>query len=147
MVKDNNAVSRLEILDARSQRGYHARSFMTEDARRGVRAGGNLLEIGAADAAGVHPEQQFSRTYFGDGNRFQTDVVHAAIHGRQHSCRDGPGHGFERVWSGYGHRSFRWDTMNRRCIGSLLDLPTIAILRAFLTWIGIGELDVKGHGI
>src|SRR5207302_9547751 len=29
MVKDNNAVSRLEILDARSQRGYHARSFMT----------------------------------------------------------------------------------------------------------------------
>ena len=62
---------------------------MAEDARGGVRTGGNLLQIGAADAAGVHPNQDFARADLRNRNGLQADVVDAAIDRRLHGRGDG----------------------------------------------------------
>src|ERR1035438_9137579 len=48
----------------------------------------NLLEIGAADAAGVDPKQYFSRADLWNWDGLHADVVHAAINRRLHGCGD-----------------------------------------------------------
>jgi hypothetical protein len=67
---------------------YNSGSFMTEDAGRRVRAGGNLLEVGAADPTGVHPNQEFTATGSGNGHFFEANVVHAAIDRSPHRRRN-----------------------------------------------------------
>jgi len=52
-VEDHDALANLKLFDARADCGDGTRSLMAEDAWRGVRAGMNLLEIRAADAACV----------------------------------------------------------------------------------------------
>jgi hypothetical protein len=54
-----------------------------------MRAGGDLFEVRAADATGVHSYKQFSRTDLWDGNGFQADIVDAAVYRRQHGCGGG----------------------------------------------------------
>ncbi len=61
---------------------------MAEDAGGGVGSGGDFLEVGAADAAGVDFDQDFAGADFGDGDGFEADVVDAAIDGGQHGARD-----------------------------------------------------------
>ena len=59
---------------------------MAEDARGGMRAGGNFFEVGAAHATGMHADEHFARADGGDGNGFEADIVDPAVdcglHGR-----------------------------------------------------------------
>src|SRR5664279_5353446 len=66
----------------------HPGRFMAKDARGGMGTGCNLLEIGAADAAGVDPNQNFSRADLRHRDSLHADVVHAAINRRLHGCGD-----------------------------------------------------------
>ena len=70
---------------------------------RGMGAGGNLLEVGAADAAGVNADENFLGTDFGDGDSFRADIVHAAVNGGEHGRRDRACVRFDRILSGDGH--------------------------------------------
>ena len=51
--------------------------------------GCDLLEIGAADAAGVDPNQDFSWADLRYRDSLQPDIVHAAINRRLHSRGEG----------------------------------------------------------
>jgi hypothetical protein len=84
MVKDHDPIARLVLSHALSYRGHNAGGFVPEDARGGVRAGGNLLQVSAADAAGMHSDEQLARADGGDGHGFQADVIAAAIDSGQH---------------------------------------------------------------
>ena len=64
---------------------------MSEDAGRGVGAGRNFLQIGAADAAGVDANEHFAAADRGHGDSFKANVVHAAVDGGLHGRRDGCG--------------------------------------------------------
>src|SRR5713226_704131 len=68
-----------------------------------MRAGGNFLQISAADSAGVHAHEQFARANLGDGNSLQTNVVHAAIYGRQHGGGNRLRLFFDQGLSSYSH--------------------------------------------
>jgi len=87
-MKRHHAIADAELSNAVSHLGDDTRGFVTKNARRGVRAGRNLLQIGAADSTSVDPNQNLSRSDFRHGHFFQTDVVHAAIHGRPHRGRN-----------------------------------------------------------
>lgn len=50
--------------------------------------GGDLLEIGTADSAGMDPNQQLARADLRDGNSFQADIAHTAVNRRQHGRGD-----------------------------------------------------------
>jgi hypothetical protein len=87
MVEDHDAVANLEIRDALTNGNDLPGHFMPEDARRGMRAGGDLLEVGAADAAGMNAYQSFAGTDLRHRNRFEANIILAAIHRGAH--RDG----------------------------------------------------------
>jgi hypothetical protein len=64
-----------------------ARHLMPIDAGSGVRTGVNLLEVGAADAAGVDPNQHFAAADFGYGDRLGPDIVWSVIDSSLHGAR------------------------------------------------------------
>src|ERR1700739_313428 len=70
VMKDHHPVAGTVLRDALADRGYYAGGFVSEDARGGMGAGRNLLQIGAADSARVHADQHFAGTDFGDGDSF-----------------------------------------------------------------------------
>ena len=107
-MENDNSVAGLKIAHTRAHRGNHAGSLVSKNARRGMRAGGDFLQIGAADSAGMHPHQQFAGADLGNGNRFQANVVHAAIHRRQHGGRNRLLVVFDRELSGNGHSKLVW---------------------------------------
>ena len=61
VVEDHDPVAELIIGNIVTERGDDPGGLMSKDARRRVRAGGDLLQIGAADAAGVDPDQDLAR--------------------------------------------------------------------------------------
>ena len=61
---------------------------MSEDSRRRVGPSRDLLQVSAADAAGVDPYQDFAGADFRHSNRFKPDVALGAIHSRQHGSRN-----------------------------------------------------------
>src|SRR5882724_9216646 len=61
VVEDHHSITGIPIVDAFADGGYHAGDFVSEDARGGVGARGDFFKIGAADAAGVHADKQFTR--------------------------------------------------------------------------------------
>ena len=66
-MEDHDTVAELEVGDAFANGGDNAGSFVSEDARSRVGPGGNLLEIGATDAAGVHAYQNSPAPICGTG--------------------------------------------------------------------------------
>ena len=87
-MENHYAIAGAIVVNVLADSGDDAGSFVSEDARRGMGAGGNLLEVGAADAAGVNADENFSGTDFGDGDSFEADVVHAAVDCGQHGRRN-----------------------------------------------------------
>src|ERR1019366_5089656 len=69
--------------------GNHPGGFMAKYPRSGMGPGCNLLQIGAADAAGVHSNQDFARTDPRDRNGLQPDIIDTAINRRLHGCGEG----------------------------------------------------------
>jgi len=53
-----------------------------------MRPGGDLLEIGPADSAGVHAKEDLASADLRDRNCFEPDVVYPAIHCRLHGSRN-----------------------------------------------------------
>src|ERR1019366_3292984 len=89
VVKHHHAVAEFVAGNILAERSNHSGSFMAKDAGSRMRTGGNLLEIGAADAAGVDPDQDFSWADLRNRDGFQPNVVHAAINRRLHGGGDG----------------------------------------------------------
>src|SRR5258706_7120008 len=83
-MKDYDSVAGREFLSPSAYRRNFARGFMAEDARCRMRAGSNLLEVRATDAAGMHAKQQLSRSDLRNGNGFEADVVCTAVDGGEH---------------------------------------------------------------
>src|SRR5262249_7526862 len=87
MVEDHDAVAFGKALYALAPAYNLPRHLVTKDPWSRMRAGGNLLEIGSADAAGMHAHQQLSWTDIRNGHGFQANIVLAAVHCRLHgSC-------------------------------------------------------------
>ena len=61
---------------------------MAENARSGMRAGGDFFQIRAANAAGVHAQQQLSGADLWNRNSLQADVIYSAVNRRQHGGGD-----------------------------------------------------------
>src|SRR4051794_977990 len=61
----------------------------------------------------MNTDQHLSGTYARDRDRFQAHVVHAAVDGRLHGCRNRVRVAFDRVGSGSGH-VFILDDVNSR---------------------------------
>jgi hypothetical protein len=88
-MKDDDAVAGLENVNASADGGDYPGGFVAEDAGCGVRSGGNFLEVGAADPAGVNFQQKFAGTDGGNGNGFEANVIHAAVDGGTHGRWNG----------------------------------------------------------
>jgi hypothetical protein len=73
---------------------------MAEDARWGMRPGGDFLQVSAADAAGLDAEEQLSGADLRHGNGFQADIIHSAVDGGEHGHRDRFAAGFHGDLSG-----------------------------------------------
>jgi hypothetical protein len=81
MVEDHNPIAGTIALNLFADCGDNARGFMSEDARSGMGAGGNFLEVCAANAAGVDTDEHLSAAGFRDRDGLHADVVHPAVHG------------------------------------------------------------------
>jgi hypothetical protein len=79
---------------------------VAEDAGGGMRSGGDLLEVGAADAAGVDAQEQFSGADGGHGNGFEADVIDSPVNGSQHGGWNRLAPVFHRDLSGNPHSAF-----------------------------------------
>jgi len=105
-VEDHDAVAGTVRAYALADGGDYAGGFVAEDARGGVGAGGDFLEVGAAHTAGVDTNEYFSGADGGDRDSFEADVVLAAVHSGLHGCGDRLRMAFDRDRSGTGHNSF-----------------------------------------
>ncbi len=85
----HDTVADAEIRDGFADPGHGAGHLVSEDARGGVRAGVDLLEVCTADAAGIDADEEFAGADLGDGHGFDADVVDAAVDGGAHPWRDG----------------------------------------------------------
>lgn len=85
---------------------------MSEDARGGVRSGRNLLEVCAADTAGMHADEKFSGADGGDWDGFEADVVNAAVDRGLHGRGNQMLRRLDRIRSGNGHQAIL-DDMGR----------------------------------
>jgi hypothetical protein len=84
VVKNHHSIPGFELGHISANRCHHTRRFMTKDAGRGVRSRSNLLEVGPADAAGVHSKEKFACTDPRNWDGLNADVTDAAIHRRLH---------------------------------------------------------------
>ena len=89
VVEHHHAIAQFVTGNIFAQSSNHSGGLMTKDARCGMGTGCDLLQIGAADAAGVDPNQDFSRADLRNRNGLQPDVINAAINCRLHGCGDG----------------------------------------------------------
>jgi hypothetical protein len=102
-MENDDAVSALEFAHARAHGGDHSGSFMSEDARSGMGASRDFLQVGAANSAAVHTQQQFAGTDLGYRNSFQANIIHTAVNCRLHRGRNRPHAVLHCVLSGDGH--------------------------------------------
>ena len=65
---------------------------MAKDARRRMRAGMDLLQVGPANSAGMHSNQHFAGTDRRHRHLFETNIVNAAIDRGLHPLRKSAGY-------------------------------------------------------
>jgi hypothetical protein len=88
VMKNHDPVAGSEAGNPGANSGNHAGSLVAEDTGSGVRSGGDLFQIGAADATGVDADEQLSGADLRDRYGFQTDVVDSPVNRSQHGRRD-----------------------------------------------------------
>jgi hypothetical protein len=103
VMKDYDPVAGGVFCDSGAYGRDDAGGFMSEDARGGVGAGSDLFQVCAANAAGVHAEEQLSRADGGDGDGFKADVVYSSVDGSQHRRRNRLAMVFNGDLSGNAH--------------------------------------------
>src|SRR5882762_10944381 len=93
---------------------------MPENAGSRMGPRGNFLQVGSTDAAGMDPEQKFARANVGNGHRFHTDIVLAAVDSSLHGGGDFRQPAFDRDLSGNRHHDV-WSSFARTSLcGSVL---------------------------
>src|SRR5262249_42134469 len=80
VMENHHTVAALKGIDALTDCPNPPRSFMPETPAGRGRAGGNLLQVCAADAAGMHADQHFPGADLRDRNGLEADIVLPAIH-------------------------------------------------------------------
>ena len=88
VMMQRHALADLELPDARADADDGAGGFVAEDARRRHGAVLDLLDVGRADAADGHPDEQFVRPDARHGHGFEPQIVRPAIHHRLHGLRN-----------------------------------------------------------
>src|SRR6266550_5909208 len=83
----HHAVADCEAADLLANSHNRPRHLMSEDARRIMRAGVNLLQVGPADSAGVNLDQHLTHADLRHWDRLDTNIVQASIHRSTHGCR------------------------------------------------------------
>jgi hypothetical protein len=106
MVKHHNPIAGLKLRNLSASCDNDASGLMAEDARGGMRAGGDLFEIGPADAAGVNTDEKLARADFRNGDFFQSNVIDAAIDGSPHGQWQGAFAQSPTVLCSYRHSGF-----------------------------------------
>src|ERR1700722_9706412 len=86
VVVSHHPVAYGKAVDAFACADNCARHLMPKDPRRIVRAGVNLLEVGAADSAGVDLHQYLAGADLRHRDSLDANVVHAAIDCSTHRC-------------------------------------------------------------
>ena len=89
MVKCHNAITRAELVDARTDFGHHAGGFVPINSRRFEQVVLDLLQIGIADSTGLHPHQDLAGADLGRRNLFHVNDARAAINGGVHGIGNG----------------------------------------------------------
>jgi len=92
MMMQRHALADVELPDARSGADDGAGGFMAKDARWRHGAVVDLLDVGRADAADGHADEQFIRPDERNGHGLQSQIVRPTIHDRLHGLRN-QGHG------------------------------------------------------
>jgi hypothetical protein len=87
-MKSHDALADFKARDAGADFDNGAGHLVAEDAGRGVRAGVDLLEVGAADAAGGDFDQQFAGADLGNGHHLNAHVVDAPVDDGLHGGGD-----------------------------------------------------------
>ncbi len=77
VVVRHHAVADRKAADAFAYANNRARHLVSEDARRVVRPGVDLLQVRPADPAGVDLDQHLARADLRHWNRLDTDIVHS----------------------------------------------------------------------
>ncbi len=88
VVEGHHAVAGFEFGNARAHGGHHAGGFMPINARRRQQVVFDLLEVGMADSAGFHADQNFAGPNGRSGNLFDGDDTLASINRRVHGVGD-----------------------------------------------------------
>src|SRR5271165_6913535 len=88
VMENHHPVPNVKFRNIVPEGSYHPGSFMAEDARRGMRPSGNLLQVCAADATGVDPHQHLTRANRRNRYGLEPDVIDTTVHGRRHSQGD-----------------------------------------------------------
>ena len=88
VMEAHDAIADGEFGDACADFGDDAGHLVAEDARRGVRAHVDFLEIGAADAAGGDLDEQFAGADARNGDGLKAHVVDAAVDDGAHGGGD-----------------------------------------------------------
>ena len=88
-MKRHHAIARPELGDAAAHRGHHAGGLVPVDARRRQQIVFDLLQIGVADAASFHADQNLA-----GADRRRRDL----LHGDDAARRDTPRRAWLAVW-------------------------------------------------
>src|SRR5689334_3359047 len=88
---------------------------MTKNSWGRKRSGGDLLQIRAADAAGVNPNQNFTGIDLRNRNGFKTHIVPPSIHGRLHRRRNVEELVLQHELSRYRHAALSAESIALRC--------------------------------
>jgi hypothetical protein len=88
MMMQCDAVAGLEPPEARTNFYNGAGGFVAENARGRHGAVLDFFDVGGADAADGHPDQQFIRANARDGHGFEAQIVHAVINDGTHGLWD-----------------------------------------------------------
>ncbi len=96
-MEDHDAVADSVAMDALACGDDGSGHLMPEDARGGVGAGVDLLEVGAADAAGSDFDEQLAGADARDGDGLDTHVIDATIDNGAHGGRDSALHQAFRI--------------------------------------------------
>jgi hypothetical protein len=89
VMEDHHPVANPEAGNAVANRSNNAGGLVAKDPGSGVRAGGDFLQICAADAAGMDADEDLASADLRHRNGLHADVVDAPIDRGQHGRRDG----------------------------------------------------------
>src|SRR6266550_3633944 len=101
---------------------------MTENAGSRMGPGGNLLQVGSTDTAGMDPEQNFACADLGHWHRLHTDIVLATVHSRQHGGGDFRQPVFDRDLTGNRHHEAGSSFARTSLCGSVLVNRTSTVM-------------------